>query len=566
MPSAQVTITQLPAAGAITGTELVPIVQNGLTVRTTTAAISASPSQNQPFITLTQQPTLPNSRYLAGNNGVTLVDGGAQNPLTVSLTGTALSLQNASNGLLYKIAGNIVPRVLLSGSNGINVAFGGGVGGNPTISLTGRVLSFENLGGSSGMVAITPGGATSVDILGTADQIDVANGGGPGNPTLSIADNAVMPGTGGMVIPKGTSAQEPTGIEGQIRFNTDTFSFDGYSNGAWRQFTLAGGVLSFSAGATGLTPSSPTTGIVTLGGILNPASGGTGNNNGTYSISLSGNINTAGAFTTSGAYALTLTTTGATNVTLPTTGTLATLAGSETLTNKTINGSSNSLTNIANASLVYSSVTFNGVSVSLGGSGTITATNPYALTIGTGLTGTSYNGSSAVTIAIDSTVVTTSGSQTLTNKTINGSNNTLSNIGNSSLTNSSVTFNGVAVSLGSSGTITANTPNAVTFNSTGGGAAGTTFNGSSAITVDYSTVGAPKADGTGASGTWGISISGTAADATNVATTATSTNADFYIPFVAASTTGNQALGVDAGLSYNPSTNAITGGVSGGTF
>jgi hypothetical protein len=32
------------------------------------------------------------------------------------------------------------------------------------------------------------------------------------------------------------------------------------------------------------------------------------------------------------------------------------------------------------------------------------------LTIGTGLTGTSYNGSAAVTIAIDSTVVVTSGS------------------------------------------------------------------------------------------------------------------------------------------------------------
>lgn len=41
-----------------------------------------------------------------------------------------------------------------------------------------------------------------------------------------------------------------------------------------------------------------------------------------------------------------------------------------------------------------------------------------ALTIGTGLSGTSYNGSSSVTIAIDSTVATLSGSQTLSNKTI----------------------------------------------------------------------------------------------------------------------------------------------------
>jgi hypothetical protein len=57
-----------------------------------------------------------------------------------------------------------------------------------------------------------------------------------------------------------------------------------------------------------------------------------------------------------------------------------------------------------------------------------------------------------------------------------------------------------------------------------------------------------------------------ATNATNVATTATSTNTDFFIPFVAASTTGNQALGVDAGITYNPSTNALTASINGGTF
>jgi hypothetical protein len=57
------------------------------------------------------------------------------------------------------------------------------------------------------------------------------------------------------------------------------------------------------------------------------------------SITLAGNLNLAGNFTTSGANALTITTSGATNVTVPTTGTLATLAGTESLTNKTLDNS-----------------------------------------------------------------------------------------------------------------------------------------------------------------------------------------------------------------------------------
>jgi hypothetical protein len=119
-----------------------------------------------------------------------------------------------------------------------------------------------------------------------------------------------------------------------------------------------------------------------------------------------------------------------------------------TLTGKTLNGSLNTFSNIPNAALVNSSVTYNGVNVALGGSGTITATATNALTIGTGLTGTSYNGSTAVTIAIDSTVATLTGNQTLTTKTMSGSNNTFTNIGNASLVNSSLTVGTTNIALG----------------------------------------------------------------------------------------------------------------------
>ena len=96
----------------------------------------------------------------------------------------------------------------------------------------------------------------------------------------------------------------------------------------------------------------------------------------------------------------------------------ADLTTAQTFSNKTISGTSNTITNIGNGSLTNSSITVNGSSISLGGSATVTAVNPNALTIGTGLSGTSYNGASAVTIAVDSTIATTSSSQTLTNKTL----------------------------------------------------------------------------------------------------------------------------------------------------
>ena len=69
---------------------------------------------------------------------------------------------------------------------------------------------------------------------------------------------------------------------------------------------------------------------------------------------------------------------------------------------------------------------------------------------GTGIISAVTN--NTVTFDIDNTVVTLTGSQTLTNKTISGANNTLSNIGNSSLTNSSVTIGSTNVALGATAT------------------------------------------------------------------------------------------------------------------
>jgi len=430
---ANIQITQLPTAGAITGTESVPIVQNGVTVQTTTGAIAASPSQPYTYLTVNQTPQLANSRALSGGTGIGLVDGGAQSTLQIRLNGASGSLESAGNGIIVKTGGStVVPRTITASGSGIAVTDGSGVAGNPTIALSGLALAIANASGT-GMLAVV-GGTTIAgrEILGTANQIGVANGNGAGNPTLTIANNVVLPGTGAMTVVSGTSAQQPVGAEGQFRFNTTTSTFDGYASGTWRQFALSGGVTSFSGGSTGLTPAVPTSGGIVLGGTLNVSSGGTGV--GTLTGYLVGN------------------------------GTSAFTA----------------VATIPNAGLTNSAVTYNGVTVALGASGTITAASPNALTIGTGLSGSSYNGSTAVTIAIDSTVVTLTGTQTLTNKTISGASNTLSNIGNASLTNSAITINGSSVSLGASVTVTATASNALTI---GTGLTGTSYNGSAAVTI-----------------------------------------------------------------------------------
>jgi hypothetical protein len=202
----------------------------------------------------------------------------------------------------------------------------------------------------------------------------------------------------------------PGGSVGQVLIKASAVDYAT----AWLTLTGTGTVTSIdvSGGTTGLTFSGgPITaaGTITMAGTLDVANGGTG------TTTLTGYLKGNGVAPFSAV------------ASIPTTD----LSGT-----------------ISNLQLANSSITINGNTVALGGSTTVTANTTNALTIGTGLTGTSYNGSAAVTIAIDSTVATLTGTQTLTGKTISGANNTLSNIGNSSLTNSSITLGTSNIALG----------------------------------------------------------------------------------------------------------------------
>jgi len=163
------------------------------------------------------------------------------------------SLVASGTGIQVKTSSTaITGRSIAVSGNGLSVTNGSGVSGDPTIALSGQTLNFANASFNGLVVLSTGGNVTSATITGTANQIDVANGTGvSGNPTLSLATNPVIPGTGGVVVPAGTTGQRGTSTLGNFRYNSTTGLFEGY-NGGWTAFALGSGVTSVATG-TGLT-------------------------------------------------------------------------------------------------------------------------------------------------------------------------------------------------------------------------------------------------------------------------------------------------------------------------
>lgn len=119
--------------------------------------------------------------------------------------------------------------------------------------------------GTSGQSLLTNGsGVLSFGTLGIG-------AGGTGQTTASAAFNALSPitTTGDLIIGNGTNSATrlAIGANGYVLTSNGTTA-------SWAAVTT--GVTSFSAGTTGFTPSTGTTGAITLAGTLNVANGGTG--------------------------------------------------------------------------------------------------------------------------------------------------------------------------------------------------------------------------------------------------------------------------------------------------
>lgn len=270
-------ISDLPAASSVADADIAPIVQGGTNKKSAMSVIKT-------YLT-----TAFNSIYVIV--GRTLTIGGSAKTLAADRSWTTTEILEgigspAWGDIIYRGVSNWV--VLTAGTNG-NQLTTHGAGANPTWE--------------SG-TAITPSALTKTDDT----NVTLTLGGTPTTALLQ-ATSLTLGWTGTLAAARGGTG---VGSLGNITKTDDTnvtLTLGGTPTGAVITST------SFTLGWTGQ---------------LSGARGGTGVDNTGKTITLANNL------VTSGNFSLTLTQTGTTNVTLPTTGTLATLAGTETLTNKRV--------------------------------------------------------------------------------------------------------------------------------------------------------------------------------------------------------------------------------------
>jgi hypothetical protein len=258
--------------------------------------------------------------------------------ITVKVTGlTGVSVPAAAkvilvnNGTDIVVATNYMPSLTLGAA--LPIASGGTAG--TTAAAARAALSAAVLGANGDITSLT----------GLTTPLSVAQGGTGASSTTAYA--AIVGNSGGT----GFASVAP-GTSGNVLTSNGT---------SWASTATAASVSSFSAGTTGFTPSTATTGVVTLAGTLAVANGGTGvtTSTGTTNVVLSNSptLVTPALGTPSALVG--------TNIT----GTATAFTASNVTTNANLTGG---VTSVGNAATVVTNANLTGDVTSVGNATTLT--------------------------------------------------------------------------------------------------------------------------------------------------------------------------------------------------
>ena len=360
--------------------------------------------------------------------------------LTGNVTGNADSATALANARSFSISGDIT-------ASGINFDGTGNVA--LVASIDAGVVDTAELADSAVTTAkIADSNVTNAKLANSSLTINAPAGTDPvvslgGTLNLTSSDSSVditgNSGTGTIDITVGAGVD--TYVTGGT-FSTGTITFTNNANNTFTVGDIWTNIPNTALVNQGFTLGST---VIELGDTVGTVAGLTSVTSTSFSGNLTGNVtgnaDTASAWASARTIDLgsdlsgSVSIDGSSDVTLNA-SIVAGSVGTTELANSAVTTAKIADANVTNAKLANSTFTVSDGSnespVALGETLTFDGS--------TGIDATESAGT--VTIAIDSTVATLSGSQTLTNKTISGSNNTITNIGNGSLTNSAIILAG----------------------------------------------------------------------------------------------------------------------------
>ncbi len=251
----------------------------------TVVALTTSPSFTTPLLGTPTSGTLTNCTGLPVSTGVSGLGTGVATflgtPSSANLA-AAVTDETGSGSLVFGTSPSLTTPAL-SGetfSTAATVTAGTNAQGQGAITNDNNVIT---------TAASNPSGVT-LPTATTGRRIVITN---RGANTVNV-----YPATGATIdaLSINTSIALPTG--GVMMFNASSTTQWYSSFNLYTSATVSAGVTSFSGGATGLTPTTATTGAITLGGTLDVDNGGTGTNSltansvilGNGSSALSGNL------------------------------------------------------------------------------------------------------------------------------------------------------------------------------------------------------------------------------------------------------------------------------------